>query len=207
MATNTSGALIVPTPSAADTNVVEAALRDIKPPVEIPDYLMWILIGLGVLLALALLSGLVVFIWALARKKLRPPAVPPPHVLAKRKLREAMSKINEPEVFTVLVSNAVRTYLEEQFQLHAPERTTEEFLHELQSSNRLADNVKTSLGEFLFRCDMVKFAKYQPTQMELEDLHNSAMRIVEETEPRPNLETAGGQSPTTQQPNSASQQK
>lgn len=205
MATNTSGALIVPSPSTTDTNIVEAALRDIKPPVEIPDYLMWILIGLCILLALAVLVGLGILIWALARKKLAPPPVPPPHVIAKRKLREAMSKINEPEIFTVLVSNAVRTYLEQQFQLHAPERTTEEFLHELQSSNRLADNVKASLGEFLSRCDMVKFAKYEPTQMELEDLHNAAMRIVEETEPRPNLQPAGGQSPS--QTTSALQQK
>ena len=206
MATNTSGALIVPSPSAADTNVVETALRDIKPPVEIPDYLMWILIGAGILLALAVLVGLGVLIWALARKKLAPPPVPPPHVLAKRKLREAMAKINEPEIFTVLVSN-VRTYLEQQFQLHAPERTTEEFLHELQSSNRLAENVKASLGEFLSRCDMVKFAKYEPTQMELEDLHNAAMRIIEETEPRPNLEAAGGKSPNAVPPATTAQQK
>ena len=33
---------------------------------------------------------------------------------------------------------------------------------------------KESLGEFLQRCDLVKFAKYEPGEPELRDLHDSA---------------------------------
>jgi hypothetical protein len=182
--TNDSGALIVKTPSANDTNVVEAALRDIKAPVEIPDYWFWFWIGLA-LLAAAVLGFLIWKFWL--KKKLTPAPPPPlpPHVRARRRLREAMAHISDPKLFVSVVSDTVRFYLEESFHLRAPERTTEEFLYELQSSNRLAENVKASLNEFLSRCDLVKFAKYEPTQMELEDLHSAAMRIVEETEPRP----------------------
>ena len=186
MNSNSSGALVVPAQSPADTNAVEATFHDIKAPVEIPDYWLYLWIGLAVLAA-AILGFLLWKYWL--KKKFEPAPTPPvpPHVRARRRLREAMAHISEAKLFVSVVSDAIRVYLEESFNLRAPERTTEEFLHELQSSNRLAANVKQSLGDFLSRCDMVKFAKYEPTQMELEDLHNAAMRIIEETEPRPDL--------------------
>jgi hypothetical protein len=31
----------------------------------------------------------------------------------------------------------------------------------------------------------VKFAKYEPVETELRELHSSALRLVEETEPKP----------------------
>jgi hypothetical protein len=43
---------------------------------------------------------------------------------------------------------------------------------------------KDSLGEFLSVCDMVKFAKYEPGPTELQTLHDSANRLVDETEPQ-----------------------
>jgi hypothetical protein len=33
-------------------------------------------------------------------------------------------------------------------------------------------------------CDLVKFAKYEPGENELRELHSSAVRLVEETEPQ-----------------------
>ena len=67
----------------------------------------------------------------------------------------------------------------------APERTTEEFLYELQATTLLTPEQKSSLGDFLTNCDLVKFAKYEPGEPELRDLHGSALRLVSETEPRP----------------------
>jgi hypothetical protein len=43
---------------------------------------------------------------------------------------------------------------------------------------------KESLGKFLESCDLVKFAKYEPGEPELRELHDSAVRLVEETEPK-----------------------
>jgi len=60
---------------------------------------------------------------------------------------------------------------------------TEEFLYELQATDLLTRDQKESLSEFLKRCDLVKFAKYEPREPELRDLHGSAVRLVEETEP------------------------
>ena len=78
----------------------------------------------------------------------------------------------------------VRVYLEGRFNLHAPDRTTEEFLFELQSSNRLVNDHKELLREFLGECDMVKFAKAEPPETELRRLHEAASRLVGETQPR-----------------------
>jgi hypothetical protein len=164
--------------AAADTN----ALRDIKPPVEIPSgwaWVWWVLVALAVI-GLGILAWLY---WKKRRAQAQVVPVVPPHIRAKQKLREALALIGQPREFCILVSDTVRWYLEERFDFHAPERTTEEFLHELQSTNLLTPDQKESLGEFLQRCDLVKFAKYEPGKPELEDLHASAVRLVEETEP------------------------
>ena len=173
------------------TNLVSAppplatnALRDIKPPVEIPSGWLWVWWVLG-LLALAA-AAYALWIWW-KRKKAEVPVIPvvPAHIRAKQKLAEAMAIIGQPKEFCILVSDTVRWYLEERFNFHAPERTTEEFLHELRATNLLTPDQKGSLVEFLNRCDLVKFARYEPGEPELRDLHNSAVRLVEETEPSP----------------------
>jgi hypothetical protein len=159
-------------------------LRDIKPPVEIANPWVWIWWGLGVLAVAALLF------WAWRywhRRRAQQLVIPPvpPHVLAKQKLQEALSRISQPKEFCILVSDTVRWYLEQRFDFRAPERTTEEFLYELQATDLLTPDQKQSLGEFLNRCDLVKFARYEPGEPELRDLHGAAVRLVEETEPLP----------------------
>ena len=67
--------------------------------------------------------------------------------------------------------------------LRAPERTTEEFLGELRGTGRLSDLQQSLLGDFLTRCDLVKFARHEPSEPELRALHDAAVRLVEETEP------------------------
>jgi len=164
--------------ASAGTNV----LRDIKPPVDIPSGWAWVGWVLGAI-ALAALAFFAWRCWQKRRAQTPPVPVIPPHVRAKQKLREALAWIGQPREFCILVSDTLRCYLEERFDFHAPERTTEEFLYELQGTNLLTPDQKESLGEFLRRCDLVKFARYEPGQPELHDLHDSALRLVEETEP------------------------
>jgi hypothetical protein len=160
------------------------ALRDIKPPVEIPSGWAW----LGWVLAAIILGALLWWAWSYWQKRramIPPVPVIPAHVRAKQKLQEALALLGQPREFCILVSDTARWYLEERFDFHAPERTTEEFLYELKATDLLLPDQKESLGEFLKRCDLVKFAKYEPGQAELRDLHAAAVRLVEETEPRP----------------------
>jgi hypothetical protein len=157
-------------------------LRDIKPPVEIPSGWAWVLWIAGALM----LAALIYLAWRYWQKKkteLAPVPVVPAHVRAKQKLAEALALIHQPKEFCILVSDTTRWYLEERFDFRAPERTTEEFLCELRGTNLLTPDQKESLGEFLNRCDLVKFARYEPGEPELRDLHASAIRLIEETEP------------------------
>jgi hypothetical protein len=175
MATNLS---LSSGPALTATNEI----RDIKPPVDIASGWIW----LWTLLAGLLLVTLLFVAWRYWQKRraqvlVVPPI--PPHVRARQKLQEALALISQPRPFCILVSDTIRFYLEERFEFRAPERTTEEFLHELQATNLLSADQKRSLGDFLQRCDLVKFARYEPHQPELEDLHTSALRLVEETEP------------------------
>jgi hypothetical protein len=164
----------------AATNVND--IRDIKPPVAIPngwEWVGWTLVMLGVLAALF-------FAWKWWQKRRSQiPLIPPipAHVRARQKLAEALALIAQPKSFCIAVSDTIRLYLEERFDFRAPERTTEEFLYELQGTDLLAAEQKEKLGEFLECCDLVKFAKYEPGEPELRGLHSSALRLVEETEP------------------------
>src|SRR6266850_377175 len=157
-------------------------LRDIKPPVEIPSGWAWLSWVAAVLAVFALLY-IAWRYWQKRRAETPPVPVMPAHVRARQRLQEALALLGQPREFCILVSDTIRLYLEERFNFLAPERTTEEFLHELQATNLLTPDQKTSLGDFLQRCDLVKFAKYEPGEPELRELHASAVRLVEETEP------------------------
>ncbi len=186
MATNQ--AIIIPAPSTnsavTSTNaVLQEGLRDIRDAVPIPPSLLWLWITLAVI-------GLLILAWLAWRKWYRPkpksPVLPdlvPAYRTALDDLQAALTLLHDPEPFCTRVSQILRVYLEEQFDFHAPERTTEEFLQELQTSFVLSGGQKTSLEDFLNRCDLVKFARYEPAETELRDLHDAALRLVEETAP------------------------
>jgi hypothetical protein len=166
------------------TSLVVNDIRDIKPPVTISNGWEWVWLTLGVLAGAAILFAL----WKWWQKRQANVPVEPPvpaHIRAKHKLEEALALIAQPKPFVIAVSDTARTYLEERFDFHAPERTTEEFLHELSGTDLLLPDQKESLGRFLESCDLVKFAKYEPREPELRELHGSAVRLVAETEPLP----------------------
>ena len=180
MVTATNPITGIPAGLIAPTN----GLRDIKPPLEIPNPWVWI----GWTLAALVLAAIVWLAWRRWQKqRAQIPVVPPvpAHIRAKQKLQEALALIHQPREFCIMVSDTIRWYLEERFSFRAPERTTEEFLYELRETNLLTAQQKDSLGEFLQSCDLVKFARYEPAERELRGLHNSAMLLVEETEPIP----------------------
>lgn len=176
----------LPTTTLPTTTTATAAIRDIreiKPPASIPtgwEWLWWMLPALATMLAVFLLWK-----WRQKRQAIVPVAPPlPAHMRARQKLRQALALIALPKPFCIAVSDAARAYLEERFNFHAPERTTEEFLRELNATDLLTKPQKESLGKFLESCDLVKFAKYEPSETELRELYGATMRLVDETAPQ-----------------------
>jgi hypothetical protein len=109
----------------------------------------------------------------------------PAHELAYERLRALVNedligagKIKE---FYERISDILRHYIEHRFNLRAPERTTEEFLAELANTDVLPAADKQRLGEFLRHCDLVKFAKHNPTTEQIQETFNLVKDFIEKT--------------------------
>ena len=169
-------------------------IRGLKDVIDIPtgnEWVLWLIVAAAALVLIGVAAWFVRRRLASRREELAPPPPPPPHVVAWERLQRALGLIHEAEQFCTEVSQIIRVYLEERFNLHAPDRTTEEFLFELQSSQRLVCEHKQLLADFLGECDMVKFAKVEPPEQELRNLHEAASRLVGETQPSLREETVG----------------
>lgn len=187
---STNSALIVPPAQSAATASATNDIRGVKDPVEVPfDWAayqgyFWVAAFIIAAIVIAIWKGalrrLRQHLWANAFKKPEPKI--PPHVRARRRLHAALRYISDPRLFCFEVSETLRVYLEERFKLRAPERTTEEFLVELQTSHSLNTEQKESLARFLESCDLVKFARFEPSESALRELHESALRLVDETQ-------------------------
>ena len=167
----------------------QEGLREIRDPVPILSYGLWIATGVG-----GLLLGLL--LWRLLRRRRRPsetaeaPPLPPPDVEAMSGLQRLRPLIREGrfEDFTVAASKLLRRYIERQFSVHAPEMTTEEFLPVASADPRLRGENADRLERFLERCDLVKFARQPLREEEMESLYQSAESFVRTTCSTPSAE-------------------
>lgn len=109
----------------------------------------------------------------------------PPHILALRELRrwrDAPRRTpDEIAAFYVGVSQVLREYVEARFDVRAPERTTEEFLRDIEGSDHLVRQNRDELERFLSQCDLVKFAAVVPSEHEHVETWQIAERFVEAT--------------------------
>ncbi len=158
-------------------------IKEIAPPVALPGLSPWIYAGgAAVLLAIGLLIW-----WRLRKRTPHAEPEPLPHEVAMRAMRELMAEDliakGQAKLFHLRLSAILRHYLEDRFGLHAPERTTEEFLHDLRRDNTLGDSHKPLLERFLVHCDMVKFAEYEPSREEIENTINTCAQFIAETKP------------------------
>jgi len=90
----------------------------------------------------------------------------------------AAGKIKE---FYERISDILRHYIEHRFDLRAPERTTEEFLAESALTDVLGGTDKKMLEEFLTHCDLVKFAKHDPTHQQIQRTFDLLREFIEKT--------------------------
>ncbi|MDX1953596.1 MAG: DUF4381 family protein [Verrucomicrobiota bacterium] len=160
------------------TNSTPTGLRDVRGPVEIANPWVWA----AAVLAAAILA-LLCYWWNQHRKKTTLPEsiATPAHRRALDRLKAAESLLSEPKPFCILLSDVMRQYIEEQFKLHAPDRTTEEFLQEVQMTTIFSREQETLLAEFLAICDQVKFAREEPSEAELRHLLQTAEKFISGT--------------------------
>lgn len=87
------------------------------------------------------------------------------------------------EAYYVDLSAILRYYIEGRFQIHAPERTSQEFLFEIMKDDTFDSDQQAFLKAFLNLCDRVKFAKHQPGLIHMEESFVQVRKFVEDTIP------------------------
>jgi hypothetical protein len=114
-----------------------------------------------------------------------PPPPPPAHEVALKALRELyasnlLEKQEYKEFFSRL-SEIIRAYLEGRYYIQALEQTTGEILRDLPDEVKQDDRLFEWLKDSLTVSDLVKFAKYIPSQEEIDRVKQEAVDFVEKT--------------------------
>ena len=163
------------------TNVITEDIRDIRGPVHIPNPWLWIIYAVCGLAAVFFL-----FRAYHAWRNRAPIRVKPPHEIALERLQYALTLMTSDRAreFSIVVSDAIRLYIEDRFQMRAARRTTEEFLHDLLSNPSSPLTVhSTSLEDFLRHCDLAKFARWTLSTPDMQSMCESARTLIEQTKP------------------------
>ncbi|OHB45626.1 MAG: hypothetical protein A2094_01830 [Planctomycetes bacterium GWE2_41_14] len=167
-------------------------IKDILPPVDVPmsikRLIVWISVGLGALLLSGVIYGLVYKFKKRSKIQeqqfIRRTPQEIAYELLERLSKEDLIAKGLVKEYYYRITNILRHYIEARFGLLAPERTTEEFLTEMAHTNQLDATHKILIREFLERCDMVKYAKYGPSKLEIKETYDAAKRFIDETKER-----------------------
>jgi Domain of unknown function (DUF4381) len=169
-------------------------IRDIRGPKYIAPAWLWPALIAGAIVLIAGVYG--VRRWLRHRRRPRPLL---PFEVALQRLEEIRGLMEPASAreFSIAVSDIVRHYIEQRFDVTATHRTTEEFLHDLlDSSHPTLARHRGLLSEFLHQCDLVKFAGMSLSVRGMEALRDSARTFVLETakpDPPPEAEPLTGQ--------------
>lgn len=160
--------------------------RDVKGLVDVPlaasrRWLRWLA---GALILILACTAFFILLRRTSRGKKADPEIPP-GTWAFQQLRQLEGeRLVEQGLFHEFyfrLTDVVRQYIERRFALRAPERTTSEFLVEVQDHPALARGHQLLLADFLQAADMVKFACYEPGREECDGALTTARCFVEET--------------------------
>jgi hypothetical protein len=167
----------------------EGDIREIRPPWEIPycwqTVILFSLIGLSVLL---FALGFIYYIRKKRRgetllpRKIDPPR--PPHEIAYEMLgrlsESGLLEKGKIKKYYSDISEIIRRYVEGRYRITAMELTSTELMEELRAA---VNNEEHSVlfESFLELCDLVKFAKYIPSDQENKSVMDLAVQIVDET--------------------------
>lgn len=164
---------------------IESGLADMKGVVEPPEGPAWRAWAIGGGAAVALLAA---GTWLLLRRGRDAEAEivrRPAHEIAlerlDRLLASGLIQRGAWKAYYADLSLILRRYIEDRFGLHAPERTTEEFLAESKASASFTDTDVALLEKFLHHCDMVKFAAVEPTESQGEHAAEAVRAFIDRT--------------------------
>jgi hypothetical protein len=158
-----------------------------KAPLTFRDVIPWVLLGL---IAAALIWGIIRFIKNRKNVKTEKEVVvnpDPAHVIAFRELEklkaEELWQKGHIKAYYTRLTEILRQYLENRYNVYSLEMTTSETLYALLKTGFKKDESFTTLKTVLTTADLVKFAKYVPDNDENEASFLKAWNFVDVTKP------------------------
>lgn len=175
------------------TSSIDTSFKDIRPEKPIVEgEVNWWLLSLYATLVLAAAAGFFYLGIRLYRRYRHRKLHPAPHTvpeiirLPEEVAMEALNKLKEKSLvekgeykqFHVEASDIIRLYVEGKFYIQALESTTSELILEFRQKRLMEENYVSLLRRFLEVCDLVKFAKYKPSNEECIEVFNEAVGLV-----------------------------
>jgi len=165
-------------------------IKDVKFPITIPYNWMWLLLWIGIAIFL-IVAGYYSY-KKYRQKKLEQPVEKkiitiPPHIRALAALenleKEQLWQKGFIKDYHSRITEIIRNYFEERFDLPAMELTTTETIQHLKNINE-KDLILNITYNFLSNADLVKFAKFQPLETVNEEMMRQAREIIDSTIPQ-----------------------
>lgn len=151
--------------------------HDIAPPVDYSLLPPWV-IFCGALAALVLCG---IIGWWIRRRwqHSRPQPSPRERTLELLDRIRREIEILSPYQFSIRVSDILRRYVTDQYELPVTRQTSVEFLAALTKASPFSEDEKSLLEDFLNRCDLIKFARYDATTEDSRALLEEATRFAQ----------------------------
>ena len=165
-------------------------IKDVKSPILIPFDWIWLFLWI-ILAVIVIIIGIYIY----KRYKVKKSEEPikkrvvkiPAHVTAIKALnnleKEQLWQKGFVKEYHSQITEIIRTYFEERFNLAAMELTTTESMLQL-SSIKEAKNISGLTFNFLTNADLVKFAKFKPLESVNNEMMVQANDIVQNTIPQ-----------------------
>ena len=155
---------------------VARQFHDIAPPVDYSLIPTWI-VFVATFVTLTIIGAIV---WLITRSRKQPV----PIKSARERALELLDRIEDeiemlsPYQFSIRVSDILRSYVTEQYKLPVTRQTSIEFLNIIKTASPFSEDEKELLKDFLDRCDLIKFARYEATTADSRLLLEEATRFL-----------------------------
>jgi len=189
VATTTMMLLAVHTVKVDTTQAIKPIIGPLKVPISFREMLPWILAA--VVVVLLVIGG----IWYYNKRRkrepvfrLKPKVVLLPHETALQEIEKLRVKklwqAGKIKEYHSELTEIIRKYIEDRFQVPALEQTSAEILESLLNNAGCPHAALDKLSNLLILADMVKFAKAEPLPLENENSLNDGIQFVHETTQR-----------------------
>ncbi len=185
--TNPLGLTVNTVPVNEQVDDIHAEKDIMSAPFSWIEFAGWIGMGLGIILFIVIV--ILLLMKYVFNKKVKiipeqPKIVIPAHVVALQKLEqikvEKLWQSGQIKLFYTQLTDVIREYLAEAYDINAMELTTDEIVA-LVKKNKDLDEIRLVLKDMLELSDLVKFAKFVPLENENEASVINAFMIVEKT--------------------------